>query len=97
MYQTSKTLAYTFLKFSGVVFATCFAHWTLVNAYTYYCAPLSMFGVFHTLISLGSPFCQCINIFQLEIAKHYITIWTVVGASLITWFIAKTNLKNKQL
>ena len=96
MYQTSKILASTFLKFLGIVFATCLVHWTLVNAYTYYCAPLSMFGVFHTLISLGSPFCQFINIFQLEVAKHYITIWTVAGVGLISWFIAKTNLKNKQ-
>ena len=96
MYQTSKTLAYTSLKFSGVVFATCLVHWTLVNLYTHYCAPPGVYGVFYTLISLGSPFCQFINILQVEVAKHYITIWTVAGASLLTWFIATTNLKNKQ-
>ena len=95
MYQTSKTLAFTFMKFSGVVFSTCFVHWILVNLYTQYCAPPSVYGVFYTLISLGSPFCQFINTFQLEVAKHYITIWTVASASLLTWFIATTNLKKK--
>ena len=96
MYQTSKTVAKSTIIFSSIVFTTCFVHWILVNLYTHYCAPLSIYGVFYTLLSLGSPLCQFINTFQLEVAKHYITIWTIAGASLLTWFATTINFKNNK-
>ena len=73
--------------FIGVVFATAFTHWSLVNLYTYLCAPLSIFGPVKTLLNLGSPMCQFLNFIQYEIAKHYITIWGGAGLASIGWII----------
>jgi hypothetical protein len=90
-----KNLCSISLKFMGIVFITCFSHWTLVNIYTGQCAPFGLFGALQTFVNLGSPFCQFINMVQYELARHYITIWTLAGTAIISWFIAKTSQKNK--
>ena len=73
--------------FIGVILATTVTHWSLVNLYTYLCAPLSIFGPVKTLLNLGSPMCQFLNFIQYEIAKHYITIWGGAGLASIGWII----------
>ena len=82
-------VASTFIKFIGIVFATCFLHWAIINIYGSYCAPPGFLGAFVTFISLGSPVCQFMNYIQYELAKHYITIWGAAGIALISWLIAK--------
>lgn len=73
--------------FIGVIFATTLVHWSLVNLYTYLCAPLSWIGPVKTLLNLGSPVCQFLNLIQYEVAKHYITIWAGAGLASIGWII----------
>jgi len=75
------------IKFSAVVASTILIHWVLINSYVYFCAPPSLFGAFKTFISLGSPVCYTINMFQFELAKHYVTIWTGAGIAAIAWGI----------
>ena len=75
-------------KFCGLVLATATVHWALVQFYAYYCAPWSWAGPFTTLLSLGSPVCHFINYVQFELAKHYITIWTLAGGSLVAYLFA---------
>ena len=94
MLKLFKNLGTIALKFMGVVLITCFSHWILVNIYTSQCAPSGLYGALQTFINLGSPFCQFINMLQYELARHYITIWTVAGTVIIAWFIAKTSQKN---
>ena len=45
--------------FAAVVIATVLSHWALVNTYVYFCAPPTVWGAVQTLLSLGSPMCQC--------------------------------------
>jgi|TARA_B110000971_G_C19875414_1_gene438210 hypothetical protein len=80
------------LKFTGVILLTCFSHWFLVNTYSYYCVPPTILGVFQSIISLGSPVCQFINMLQYELARHYISIWATVGTALVTWLVAKNTI-----
>ena len=75
--------------FIVLVLSTVFIHWSLVNIYTYICAPPSIFGLLTTMISLGSPMCYFINITQVELAKHYINIWAGAGIAIIAWMAAK--------
>ena len=77
--------------FGLIVSTTVFAHWALVQLYATYCATWGVWGPVKTFITLGSPTCHFINISQVELAKHYITIWLGAAASLITWIAA--NLK----
>ena len=80
------------LKFIGFVLITVFAHWVLVNMYVTFCAPMSMFGIFKTILNLGSPVCQFINMLQYELARHYISIWATAGTALVTWLVAKNTI-----
>lgn len=75
------------IKFSSVVAITVCLHWFLVNSYVYFCAPATIFGVFKTFLSLGSPVCHTVNLLQFELAKHYITIWTGAGIAIVAWGI----------
>jgi len=77
-----------------LVVVTVFAHWSLANLYIYLCAPPSFYGLFTTVVSLGSPMCYFINIAQVELAKHYITIWGSAGVVIIAWMFAKISIKN---
>lgn len=81
--------------FAAVVIATVLSHWALVNTYVYFCAPPTVWGAVQTLLSLGSPMCHFINSAQLELAKHYITIWASAAVALIAWIATKIKLPNK--
>ena len=77
------------LKFIGFVLITVFAHWVLVNMYVAFCAPMSMFGIFKTILNLGSPVCQFINLIQYELAKNYMTLWVTAGVATTAFIISK--------
>ena len=74
--------------FALTVIITNLLHWTLIQVYSNYCAPSSIFGFFSSFISLGSPMCQFINYAQYEISKQYVKIWAAAGVAIITWMIA---------
>ena len=73
------------LVFMGIISATVFTHWSLIRWYAYYCAPAGWLGPLQTFLTLGSPTCHFVNIAQVELAKHYITIWIGAAASIVTW------------
>lgn len=75
--------------FVSIAFATVFAHWALVQLYSTFCAPWGFLGPFKLFITLGSPMCHFINIIQVELAKHYITIWLSAGAACVAWIASK--------
>ena len=87
-----KSSGHIILKFVGLMLLTCFAHWFLVNTYSYYCVPPTILGAFQAIISLGSPVCQFINMLQYELARHYISIWAAAGTALVTWLVAKNTV-----
>ena len=89
------TLSSVLIRFTAVVTGTVLIHWILVNSYVYFCAPLTLFGAFKTFISLGSPVCHTINMFQFELAKHYVTIWTGAGIAAIAWGINVLKIPNE--
>ena len=89
-----KNAALIIFKFVGLIMVTCFTHWFLVNSYSYYCVPPTFMGAFQTMISLGSPACQFVNMVQYELAKHYINIWATAGTALVTWVIAKNTVQS---
>lgn len=81
--------------FIALVFTTVFIHWALVNLYISLCAPPTIMGLMTTMISLGSPVCYFINVTQVELAKHYISIWGSAGIAMITWIAAKFSVAKK--
>ena len=81
--------------FIALVFATVFIHWALVNLYISLCAPPTIMGLMTTMISLGSPVCYFINVTQVELAKHYISIWGSAGIAMIAWIAAKFSLAKR--
>ena len=81
------------VTFGLIIFGTVFAHWGLIQMYASMCAPWSLTGLFYTIISLGSPFCHFINAMQMELAKHYVTIWVAAGAGLVVWLGKKIQIK----
>ena len=82
--KIAKTIGY----FSGFVLLTVLFHWIAVNTYVKFCAPFTMFGLFHTMISMGSPMCHFLNVAQSELTKHYITLWSGAAVAMITWLTA---------
>ncbi len=82
--------------FIVLVLSTVAIHWSLVNLYTHFCAPPSIYGLFTTIISLGSPMCYFINIAQVELAKHYINIWSGAGIAILAWMAAKFTTPSSQ-
>jgi len=80
---------YIILKFIGFVLITVVAHWFLVNVYVTFCAPMSVFGIFKTMLNLGSPVCQFINLIQFELAKNYMTLWITAGVVTTSYVISK--------
>ena len=94
MYYSKKTIFSPIGGFIGLVFATTFVHWLLINLYVNLCAPPTLFGMFSALLALGSPLCHFINITQVELAKHYITIWSVAGVSMLAWLASKLSWKS---
>ena len=90
--QIKKMLKNPVAIFVAVVCATVFAHWTLVQGYAYYCAPSGWLGPFKTFLTLGSPMCHFINITQVELAKHYITIWVGAAAGVVAWIASSLNV-----
>ena len=78
-----------FLKFISFVLITVFTHWVLVNIYVAFCAPMSIFGIFKTILNLGSPVCQFINLIQFELAKNYMTLWVTGGVATTAFIISK--------
>ena len=89
------TLSSVLIRFTAVVTGTVLIHWILVNSYVYFCAPPTLFGAFKTFLSLGSPVCHTINMFQFELAKHYVTIWTGAGIAAIAWGINVLQIPNE--
>ena len=71
------------------MFISVLAHWALVNLYVYFCAPPSILGIFTSILSIGSPVCQFINLLQYEIAKNYMTLWLAAGAATVTFILSK--------
>lgn len=82
--KIAKTIGY----FSGFVLLTVLFHWIAVNTYVKFCAPFTIFGFFHTMISMGSPMCHFLNVAQSELTKHYITLWSGAAVAMITWLTA---------
>jgi hypothetical protein len=82
--KIGKTIGY----FSGFVLLTVLFHWIAVNTYVAFCAPFTLFGIFHTMISMGSPMCHFLNVAQSELTKHYITLWSAAAVAMITWLTA---------
>ena len=80
---------YIIFKFIGFVLITVVAHWFLVNVYVTFCAPMSVFGIFKTMLNLGSPVCQFINLIQFELAKNYMTLWITAGVVTTSYVISK--------
>lgn len=74
--------------FFAFILLTVIAHWIAVNLYVSLCAPLTVFGVIHTMISMGSPMCHFLNVAQSELTKHYITLWTGAAVAVGTWLTA---------
>ena len=77
------------IKFVSFVFISVLAHWALVNIYVYFCAPPTIFGIFKSVLNIGSPVCQFINKLQYEIAKNYVTIWIAAGTATVTFILSK--------
>tara|TARA_X000000368_G_scaffold318674_1_gene255900 strand:- start:1853 stop:2128 length:276 start_codon:yes stop_codon:yes gene_type:complete len=75
--------------FISIALLTVFTHWSLVQLYATFCAPWGLWGPFKLFITLGSPTCHFINIVQVELAKHYITIWVSAAAASIAWIATK--------
>ena len=73
------------IMFFGIVSFTVLLHWFLVRWYAYYCAPSGVMGPFKTFLTLGSPICHFVNLTQVELAKHYITIWISAAAAIVVW------------
>jgi|TARA_B110000495_G_C22548089_1_gene331752 hypothetical protein len=82
--KIGKTLGY----FTGFVLLTVLFHWITVNVYVAYCAPFTLFGIFHTMIAMGSPMCHFLNTAQSELTKHYITLWSAAAIAMATWLTA---------
>jgi hypothetical protein len=79
--------------FMAFIMTTVIAHWSTVNLYVYMCAPLSWFGPFQTMISLGSPMCHFLNSAQTQLAQHYITLWSGAAIGLGTWIATSQTTK----
>jgi hypothetical protein len=83
--QLMNILKHPISIFIAIVISTVFMHWSLVQIYATYCAPWGWLGPFQSFITMGSPMCHFINIIQVELAKHYITIWISAGTTVIAW------------
>ena len=81
--------------FIALVFATVFIHWALVNLYISLCAPPTIKRLMTTMISLESTVYYFINVTQVELAKHYISIWGSAGIAMIAWIAAKFSLAKR--
>ena len=75
--------------FITIITLTVFSHWTLVQLYSTFCAPWGIFGPFKLFITLGSPTCHFINTIQLNLAKHYLTIWVSAATATVAWIASK--------
>ena len=82
--KTMEMLKTPVATFATIVVLTVFTHWTLVQVYARYCAPSGWTGPFQTFLTLGSPMCHFTNMIQVELAKHYITIWIAAAAATAT-------------
>jgi hypothetical protein len=79
--------------FTTFIIITVITHWAIVNLYVYMCAPLTWFGPFQTMISLGSPVCHFLNSTQTQLAQHYITLWSCAVIGLGAWIATSTTGK----
>ena len=84
-----KALQNPIVLFISIALLTVFTHWSLVQIYATFCAPWGFWGPFKLFITLGSPTCHFINIIQVELAKHYITIWVSAAAACVAWIATK--------
>ena len=73
--------------FALIVICTVLAHWATVNAYVHMCAPFTLFGPIQAMITMGSPMCHFLNLFQTELTKHYISIWTGAIVGITAWLV----------
>jgi hypothetical protein len=80
------------ILFCGIIFTTVMLHWSLVQWYSIYCAPPGITGLLQTFLTLGSPICHFVNLTQVELAKHYITIWISTAASIVVWVASKLKI-----
>ena len=85
MIQILNILKHPVSLFIAIVISTVFAHWSLVQIYATFCAPWGWLGPFQSFITMGSPMCHFTNLIQVELAKHYITIWISAGTAVIAW------------
>ena len=75
--------------FMCIAVLTVFSHWILVQVYATFCAPWGFLGPFKMFITLGSPTCHFINMIQVELAKHYMTIWISAATACVAWIATK--------
>ena len=73
------------------IFLTSLCYWGLLNLYVYICTPMSIWGPFITIFTMGSPVCVTLNKLQMAIVDYYIVIWTSIGSALVTWIACKTK------
>lgn len=89
----NSTLKNPISMFGLIVSFTVILHWSLVQLYTKYCAPVGIYGLLQTFITLGSPMCQFANTVQYELGKNYIAIWIGAGTACVTWFLKSFQKK----
>ena len=77
------------IMFMCIAIFTVFLHWTLIQIYTTFCATWGLLGPFKMFITLGSPTCHFINMIQVELAKHYMTIWISAATASVAWIATK--------
>jgi hypothetical protein len=79
------------IKFALVALCIAISHYLLINVYISMCVGTGVWGLFTSVIRLGSPVCQFINYVQFELSKYYITAWAAAAVSSIAWLIGKIS------
>ena len=79
------------LKFALVALSIATSHYVLIHIYISMCVGTDFWGLFTSVIRLGSPVCQFINYVQFELSKYYIAAWTAVAVSFVAWLIGKIS------
>jgi len=77
------------LKFALVALSIATLHYVLIHVYISMCVGTGFWGLFTSVIRLGSPVCQFINYLQFELSKYYITAWAAAAVSLVAWLIGR--------
>ena len=60
--------------------------WGALRFLTTYCAQPGIIGLFVNIMSLGSPICMFVNTIQYTLSTYYITLWTTVATTILTYW-----------